>query len=107
MGTSSTRAGLFDARGRPVRAAQARGKHQLVSTPDGGAFLEAEALFEAARSCLESVQRSARAAPIVLKAMDCFWQGLLGVDSAGRPTTPVLTWADTRPAAAASRLAER
>lgn len=45
-----------------------------------------------------------RAADIGAVAVTTFWHSLLGVDDAGRPTTRVITWADTRPRAASATL---
>src|SRR5262249_43309575 len=44
--------------------------------------------------------------PIELIAISAFWHSLIGVDAAGLPTTPLLTWADTRAAAFAKALRE-
>jgi gluconokinase len=102
VGTSSTRALLFDARGRRVPGAGARAPHRLVTTPDGGAFLDAEELCSVVSGCLAAVDRPSA----TLLAMDSFWHSLMGLDGRGRPTTPVLTWADTRASDAARELRE-
>jgi len=38
--------------------------------------------------------------------ISCFWHSLMGVDRAGEPVTPVITWADARAAGEAERLRE-
>src|SRR5689334_11168688 len=107
VGTSSSKAILFDARASRVPGVNARAPHRLQTTPDGGAFLDPEEVFQAAGECLTRVRELAAGAPIAAIGMDSFWHSLMGVDGRGRPTTPVLTWADTRAAAAAADLRAR
>jgi len=107
VGTSSTRALLFDARGRRVPGIQAKATHTPTTTAGGGAFFDPDELLRRAGDCLDEARRGAGDAPIAALAMASFWHSLMGVDSAGRPATPVLTWADTRPTAAAAALRDR
>jgi len=44
------------------------------------------------------------AAQIEFIAISAFWHSLIGIDAAGRHTTPVLTWADTRASELANEL---
>src|ERR1700674_3026040 len=41
---------------------------------------------------------------ILAAGASCYWHSLMGVDGSGRPTTELLTWADTRSASEARRL---
>jgi gluconokinase len=107
VGTSSTRAQMYDARGRPVPRASVRAEHRLTTTPDGGATLDPDELLDGVRTCIEAARRNAEDAPLAALAMDCFWHSLLGIDGRGQPVTPVLTWADTRAAGAARDLLQQ
>ncbi len=105
-GTSSVRALIFDRRGRAVAGTETQLPYDLVTTPDGGAEMDALALCEVVARCLDGTLQSAaaRRGDIAAVAMSCFWHSLLGVDEAGCPVTPVLYWADTRSAAHAEAL---
>jgi len=105
VGTSSTRALLFDARGRRVSEVHAHAKHDLATTPDGGAFFDPEDLCRLASGCLDQARQTIGDAPLAALAMDSFWHSLMGVDARGQPSTRLLTWADTRAAQAAHELA--
>jgi gluconokinase len=106
VGTSSTRARCYGAGGAGLAGVEGRRQYEAAPTAEGGVELEAPALLEAVAGavddCLEAAGR--RAAEIGGVGVSAFWHGLLGLDGAGRPLTPVLTWADTRSAGAAGRL---
>jgi gluconokinase len=106
VGTSSCRASLYDTRkhrrrGRPSHV----GYHPRV-TPDGGAELDAQGLFEHVCSTVDEQVRHARR-EIVGVATTTFWHSLMGVDDAGEPLTPVYLWLDARSRDQASRLREQ
>ncbi len=98
MGTSSMRVEMYDRLGRRVPKVEASHAHAPVTTPDGGVEMDAEALVQAACGLLEVVieQAGPRAREIAGVGVSTFWHSILGVDEAGKPTTPVLMWADTR-----------
>jgi gluconokinase len=98
IGTSSVRAGLYDRPGRRVPEVEAGQTHAPTTTSDGGAEMDPEALVEAACCTLESAlaQAGPRAWEIAGVGVCTFWHSILGVDEAGRSTTPVIMWADTR-----------
>jgi gluconokinase len=100
VGTSSVRASLYDERGEEIPGTQASHSIRLLTTAEGGAQLDAEETLEQversiddALALLYSLYPAGRIETI---AVSCFWHSLLGVDAAGRPLTPVLSWADTR-----------
>lgn len=94
IGTSSIRAAVFDERLRPRRGTAVKIPHSPITTPDGGSYFEREKLFE---RLIEAIDRVAtKSWPIDAVGMCAFWHGLVGIDERGRPTTPVLTWADRR-----------
>ncbi|HEY8446615.1 MAG TPA: gluconokinase [Thermomicrobiales bacterium] len=99
-GTSSVRALLFDRRGRALANAETQLGYELVTTPDGGAEMDADRLVELLAECVDATLANAasHADEIAAVAMSCFWHSLLGLDASGKPVTPVLYWADTRSA---------
>jgi gluconokinase len=106
VGTSSTRAMLFDAQARPVSGMQAQIHYEVHTTPDGGAEFEPAELFASVVAALDQLLELAGplAQQIAGVAMDTLATTLLGLDSTGRPVTPLYTYADTRSAADAEAL---
>jgi gluconokinase len=106
VGTSSARARAFDADGRAQPAAEGQVSYEPRVTADGGVELDAgrllAAVSEAIDGCLAGL--GGAATRIAAVGASVFWHGLVGLDAAGRPLTPVITWADTRSAAAAEAL---
>jgi len=98
VGTSSVRAGLYDARAHRVLGTAAPEPHSLAGGADGGAEASAEELAACVERVVDEVLASARgvAGPIAAVGMDTLAATLLGVDGEGRPVTPVYTYADSR-----------
>lgn len=98
IGTTSTRALLFDTKGRAVTDCIAQVANHLQTTPDGGAIFDVEHLFEHTVAAIDQVLMMAgsRATEIAAVASDTFVSNVLGVDAAGKAVTPVFTYADTR-----------
>jgi gluconokinase len=109
VGSSSIRAGLFDALGRPRRGSFAQVPYQMTLDPDGGAAVEVERLLEVLSATLdELVDRTGTAlADLAGVGISCFLHSVAGLDAAGRPITPLLTWADTTSARQATELRQR
>ena len=108
IGTSGLRVFLFDGRARPIAHCIAHADRPLRISADGEATVDADERVRAACATIDVVLAKAgrRASEIAAVAVSTFWHSLMGVDAAGRPTTRVLTWADTRargPAAALRR----
>ena len=99
VGTSGMRAALFDERGDEVPGAQARRSSQAMGASDFAEF-DADVLFDKVVKTIDELFtfESCRAEQIELIAVSAFWHSLIGIDAAGIPTTPLLTWADTRAA---------
>jgi gluconokinase len=95
IGTSSTRALIFDRRGHALRDSEIQLPFELVTTPDGGAEIDARALKELVWQSVSAVL-SRISAPISAVGISCFWHSLMGLDTNDEPTTPVYLWADTR-----------
>jgi gluconokinase len=104
VGTSSARAAVYDASGRPV----ADLFHQVPREPsvgrDGAVEHDPGALLEAIVACLDAVHARLGRREIAAVGVTAFWHGLLGFDREGRPTTPIYMWGDTRSAVDVARL---
>ncbi|HEY3581485.1 MAG TPA: gluconokinase [Pyrinomonadaceae bacterium] len=94
VGTSGVRAALFDEEGNQVEGAQAITRR----TVSDFAELDPDALVEEVIKTVDALLTTpvSSAAQIDTIAISTFWHSLVGVDAQGRPTTPLLTWADTR-----------
>ncbi|MBA2533908.1 MAG: gluconokinase, partial [Rubrobacter sp.] len=73
----------------------------------GGASKDAGELLDLVARAVDGALSRTGGAAISGVAMSTFWHSVLGVDRDGRPTTPILTWADRRAAAIAPDLRER
>src|SRR5918911_1399614 len=107
VGSSSVRAGLYDGTGEEVDGTEVKLDYDFEYTPDGGATKDADELLDLVSSVVDGALAEAGDAKFSGVAMSTFWHSVLGVDREGRPTTPVLTWADRRAAKSASDLRER
>jgi len=109
VGTSSARARAFDAEGRALRGADGHVAYEPAATADGGVELDAPALVSASAAALDRCLAGlgARAKQTAAVGVSVFWHSLLGLDTDGRPLTPVITWADTRSAPDALALRRR
>lgn len=108
-GTSSLRAQVWAADGRPLPEIGARAHYRLWTDPEGGAWLEPEEVLSAVSEALDvTVARAgSRGARISAVASDTLSPTLLGVDEHAQPLTPIYTYADTRSRQAAVELRER
>lgn len=109
IGTSSTRALLYNASGAPVPGVHAQRTYSLTTSREGEASVDADFLVElVARTIDEALHKAGtRAGQIVGVATSAFWHTLVPLDTAGRPLMPLLTWEDTRPQQAATDLRVR
>ncbi|MEZ4675554.1 MAG: gluconokinase [Caldilineaceae bacterium] len=98
IGTTSTRALLFNDQGRALPDCIAQVANHLQTTADGGAVFDAEHLFDNVVAAIDQalVMAGPRATQIAAVAGDTFVSNVLGVSTAGDPVTPVFTYADTR-----------
>lgn len=101
-GTSGVRAALFDERGAFVPGAQTRSHRAFTSVSDF-AELDADQIVAEVIATIDELLANFTG-QIELIAISAFWHSLIGVDDAGLPTTPLLTWADTRAAEFAKAL---
>jgi gluconokinase len=100
VGTSSVRALLFDRRGTALDFPAAQKAYDLATTPDGGATVDAEMLFDLTVMVIDQALSAAGADAkhIAAVGISCFWHSLLGLDGNAHPVTPVFLWADKRSA---------
>jgi gluconokinase len=100
MGTSSTRAAIYDAHGRRLERTTSQVVYPLQTSADGRAELVpgdlADALKRAVGKTLKAYRAEKSGVPIIGIAVSCFWHSLLGLNARGRPLTPIYTWADSR-----------
>ena len=108
VGSSSVRAGLFDALGQSVNGTGSRKPHRFVFSAGGCVEADTDGLAGLVETCIdETLQRLARTAEnteITAVSFSTFLHGMIGTDRAGKALTPVFTWADTRSAEQATRL---
>lgn len=106
IGTTSTRALLFDALGQPVPDCIAQVANQLETTHDGGATFEPLPLFAHVIAVIDQVLQRAgdRAKQIAAVVSDTFVGNVMGVSADGEPVTPLFIYADTRNAVDADAL---
>lgn len=109
VGSSSIRAGLYDRRGRPRRGSFAQVSYSMTIGGDGGASVEVERLLDVLTATLDRLVDRAGSSlhDVVGVGISCFLHSVAGLDGAGRPITPLLTWADTTSAREAAELRAR
>ena len=108
-GSSSVRTVLFDMKGRRVDGFGTQLPYAFDTTPDGGVQIDPDRLVDLCVKALSAacVQLAhANIHPIAV-ACDTFWHSILGLDSDGRPATPLLHLLDTRSQEAAAQLGQR
>jgi gluconokinase len=99
LGTSSTRAAVYDAAGERFLETTAQFAYPLQTDADGRAELDPRTIEKAVERAVEKTLRAWRrkkGGPLVAVGVSCFWHSLLGLDARGRPVTPIYTWADSR-----------
>jgi gluconokinase len=107
VGSSSSRAVVYDERGRDVAGAAARRVYRPVYGRDGAVELDPDLLVTAAREAQDEARAGTGAAPADAVAISCFWHSLLLLDDHRRPLTPVMLWQDRRAALQAEELTGR
>lgn len=106
IGSSSTRAMLYDAGAQALPEALAQRTNRAITSAEGGAVFDAEELLAGIVEVIDQILHSAGPAgyEIDAVAVDSLVGNVLGVDHEGRAVTPVFTYADTRNAADAQAL---
>jgi gluconokinase len=94
VGTSGVRAALFDDHGEEVAAIKIGRDTSLLS--DFSELDPANLVDEVIEAVDRLLKTPIPFGKIDTIAISTFWHSLLGIDINGSPTTPLLTWADTR-----------
>jgi gluconokinase len=91
IGTSGVRAGLFDERADEIAG--------VKINRDASDFTELDPdrlVAEVIEAIDQLLVRHSEIDRVELISISAFWHSLMGIDESGSPTTPLLTWADTR-----------
>src|SRR2546426_2641369 len=100
LGTSSVRAVVYDTRGVMLAPTLCDLPYKVQTTNPGEVSSDPDDLVRLIASSIDAALKAARKekVDIIGAAAACYWHSLMGVDRNGRPTTELLTWADTRSA---------
>ena len=98
IGTSSTRAAIYDAAGAPLANATHSRPQRVHTTADGGAEMHAEDVIQRTLLCAAEALRGAgpAARAVAGVAVSTYWHSTLGVNARGKAATPIYLWSDTR-----------
>ena len=109
IGTSSVRSSLYDGAAKVLPGAMVKNERAVRTTEDGGAFIDAaRALAQVVKAMDDLVKKCpAETGAVEYVAASCFWHSLIGIDETGAATTPVFTWAETRPAKYVRKLRDK
>src|SRR2546427_2161927 len=88
VGTSSTRASLYDAAGRPVPGRFRQIPYEPIVTRDGGVEHDAAPLLEAVAACLDGVLAGHKS-PVPAVGVPTFSPGPPRLDRPARPPPPI------------------
>ena len=103
IGTSSVRTALFDENAKLIPRSNASHIYRVRHSAEHGAELDPQVLLRATGKCLRQT-RGLTKSPVNVVGGSGFWHSLLALDRAGKPLTPIFTWADARCAEDAARL---
>lgn len=109
LGTSSVRAVVYDTRGRMLEPTLSDLPYRVRTTEAGEVSSDPDGLVNLIATSIDKAVKAARKEKVTILATgaSCYWHSLMGVDRHGRPTTELLTWADTRSAPETRRLRAR
>ena len=98
VGTSSVRALVFDARGKPWPGAEVHLPYRPRVTSDGGAEVDGRRLLGLVEKAVTAVVEGAGGAASRIEAVgvSTFWHGLAAAADDGRLLTPLYLWSDSR-----------
>src|SRR3954447_24715542 len=109
LGSSSARAVVLEVAGdtlRPVPDSAVREHVRVRPDAHGGAELDVAAYLGATVECLDELHATGRLDGVGTVAISTQWHSLLGLDAAGRPAGPCLSWMDLRPTLPTDRAPE-
>ncbi|MBK8302878.1 MAG: gluconokinase [Chloracidobacterium sp.] len=98
IGTSSVRASIFNDAAEPLRGMSVKIERTLDTTADGGSEIDADEAFAQVVAAIDALLEKAKKlkGEITHVASCSFWHSVMGIDAKGKPTTKLLSWADTR-----------
>ncbi|HZK04842.1 MAG TPA: gluconokinase [Actinomycetaceae bacterium] len=97
IGSTGTRAGVFDGRARPVQGFRTKVPHAFTTVANGTSIIDPDQVVTEISDALDTVL-GGFPADITGVAIDTFASSLVGVDSSRQAITPCYTYADSRPA---------
>ncbi|HSO93855.1 MAG TPA: gluconokinase [Candidatus Dormibacteraeota bacterium] len=100
LGTSSVRAVVYDTKGAMVRSTLCDLPYKVDTAAPGQVSSDPSRLLRLVERSIDGALKEAAKEKFKIMGVgaSCYWHSLMGVDRAGRPTTELLTWADTRSA---------
>lgn len=106
LGTSSVRAVVYDSAGAMLASSLCDLPYKVETRDPGQVSSDPRALVRLIAKTIDGALATARKRHVALLAVgtSCYWHSLMGIDAEGRPTTELLTWADTRSAPETRRL---
>jgi gluconokinase len=106
IGTSSTRAILYDAFAvTEIDGASFAIAHEPEQEDDGTSTLDPEQIVQEVVHCITEVLKNAGPTVQVLAVgVSSLWHSFTGVDTNGKPQTPILLWSDRRSAPQVEKL---
>src|SRR5438105_3719827 len=109
LGTSSVRAVVYDVGGAMVEPTLCDLPYKVRTAESGEASSDPDSLVRLIAESIDGALAAARKHKIgiVAAGVSCYWHSLMGVDRSGRPTTELITWADTRSAPESARMRGR
>lgn len=96
IGTSSTRAILYDSAGRALSGVHAQVPYEIETGLDGGSTFDASELRRLTETVVDEVCKEMGGVAVAAVGISCFWHSLVGLDERGEPITPIFYWGDNR-----------
>lgn len=107
IGTSSSRASLYDINGRLVRGRFAQNTYSPRVTADGGAEFDPGWLLDQVVDTVDRLLAERPPDPIRAVAIGSFWHSVMGIAADSQPLTPAFAWLDARSRTVLPELRER
>lgn len=98
IGSTSTRACLYDALARPIANRAFKADHSFYEAADGTAEIDADLLTAEISQAITTVVEGIEPGRVRGVAMDTFASSIICVDARGLALTPCITYADSRSA---------
>jgi gluconokinase len=109
VGSSSARTLVFDSTGHQLQNLGSQITYRAHTSSDGGWEIDPDHLTAIVTQAISDTCAQLRAANLKpdAVAVDTFWHSIIGIDTAGKPTTAILHPFDSRSGEAAKKLAAR